>query len=78
MCMNCGCGATNDTHGDERNISQDNLDWAAEAAGIRRVQDIENTLSCPEPQDAADVRQQQPSEQECATKSGSDSAEKTP
>ncbi len=77
MCMNCGCGATNDTHGDERNISQDDLDRAAEAAGIRRVQEADNTMSCREPQGAADVRQQRPSEQDCATKSGSASAEKT-
>ncbi len=77
MCMSCGCGTPNDTHGDERNITQDDLDRAAEAAGIRREQAAENIMSCCQPQGTADVRQQQPSEQESATKSGSASAEKT-
>ena len=33
MCVSCGCGKVNDDHGDERNITMDSLQEAAEAAG---------------------------------------------
>ena len=34
MCMTCGCGKPNDQHGDDANITYDQLQSAAEAANI--------------------------------------------
>lgn len=34
MCLTCGCGVPNDDHGDDRNITYDDLLTAAEAAEI--------------------------------------------
>ena len=34
MCVSCGCGEPNERHGDDRHITQDDLDQAAEAAKI--------------------------------------------
>ncbi len=34
MCMSCGCQEYSDDHGDERNITMEDLEQAAEAAGI--------------------------------------------
>jgi hypothetical protein len=34
MCMTCGCGKPNDKHGDQANITYDELQAAAEAADI--------------------------------------------
>jgi hypothetical protein len=34
MCMTCGCKQPTENHGDERNITMDSLQQAAEAAGI--------------------------------------------
>jgi hypothetical protein len=34
MCMSCGCGKPNDQHGDNANITYDQLQSAAEAANI--------------------------------------------
>ncbi len=34
MCVSCGCGALEDSHGDERNITLTKLHAAAEAAQI--------------------------------------------
>ena len=58
MCMSCGCGAPNNNHGDERNIAQDDLDRAAEAAGVSREQAVENTMTCCQAQQADDPGQQ--------------------
>ena len=38
MCVSCGYGKPNDDHGDERNITQRDLDRAAEAARISNDQ----------------------------------------
>lgn len=46
MCMNCGCMQPNDDHGDERNITQDELDRAAQAANISRDQAAQNIMAC--------------------------------
>jgi len=32
MCVSCGCGQVNDNHGDQRNITMDNIHAAAQAA----------------------------------------------
>ena len=42
MCLTCGCGQPNDDHGDSRNITMDDLNQAAEAAGTTRDKVIEN------------------------------------
>jgi hypothetical protein len=42
MCMSCGCGSPNDTHGDNRNITQDDLNNAAQAANITPEQAAQN------------------------------------
>jgi hypothetical protein len=34
MCMSCGCGQPNEEHGDPANITYDELQAAANAAGI--------------------------------------------
>ncbi len=67
MCMSCGCGAPNDDHGDERNITQDDLDRAAAAANISREQAAENIMGCCQPQRADDAGQQQNASQQRST-----------
>ena len=42
MCMSCGCGSPNDTKGDSRNITQDDLNNAAQAANITPEQAAQN------------------------------------
>jgi hypothetical protein len=34
MCVSCGCGKPNEKHGDDRHITMDQLQRAADAAGI--------------------------------------------
>ncbi len=46
MCMSCGCMEPNDNHGDPRNITQDDLDQAAQAANITREQAAQNVMDC--------------------------------
>ena len=38
MCVSCGCGEPNERHGDDRHITQDDLDAAAAAADITSEQ----------------------------------------
>jgi hypothetical protein len=40
--MTCGCGEPDDKHGDEANITNDELVSAAEAAGISEEEAVEN------------------------------------
>lgn len=42
MCISCGCGKLNDEHGDSRNITLQDLDQAAQAAGTTRDRVIQN------------------------------------
>ena len=42
MCMTCGCGEPNDKHGNEANITNDELVSAANAAGISEEEAVEN------------------------------------
>jgi len=44
--MSCGCGMPNERHGDERNITRDDLEHAAHAAGCSTEQAAENIMSC--------------------------------
>lgn len=45
MCMSCGCGKPNDDHGDIRNITLNDLNSAAEAAGISPTQAVQNIMN---------------------------------
>lgn len=45
MCMSCGCGEPNNDHGDKRNITQNNLDQAAQAAKISASQAAQNIMN---------------------------------
>ena len=42
MCISCGCGKANDAHGDERNITVDTLQRAADASNLTLGQVITN------------------------------------
>jgi hypothetical protein len=42
MCVSCGCGEPNERHGDDRHITQDDLNAAAEAAGISAAEVAQN------------------------------------
>jgi hypothetical protein len=44
MCYNCGCGKLNDNMGDERNITDETIAEAAEAAGISQEEALKNIL----------------------------------
>ena len=44
MCVSCGCGQPNDDHGDSRNITLDDLNRAAEAAGTTRARVLQNIM----------------------------------
>lgn len=44
MCVSCGCGSPNDDHGDSRNITLDDLDQAAIAAGTTRDKVLQNMM----------------------------------
>src|SRR5690242_11153459 len=45
MCLSCGCGSPNDDHGDSRNITLNDLDQAAQAAGTSVGQVAQNISS---------------------------------
>jgi hypothetical protein len=42
MCMSCGCGEPRDDHGNPDNITLDDMEKAAQAAGISTQQAAEN------------------------------------
>lgn len=42
MCLSCGCGEPNERHGDDRHITQDDLDQAAAAANISTAEVVQN------------------------------------
>ena len=42
MCLSCGCGEPNERHGDDRHITQDDLNAAAEAADISPAEVAQN------------------------------------
>jgi hypothetical protein len=44
MCISCGCGNPNDDHGDARNITMQDVDQAAEAAGTTRAKVLQNIM----------------------------------
>lgn len=46
MCMSCGCGDVDNDHGNPDNITQEELQRAAEAANISKQQAADNIRSC--------------------------------
>ena len=42
MCLSCGCGEPNERHGDDRHITQDDIDKAAKAANISASEAVRN------------------------------------
>ena len=44
MCVSCGCGRPNDDHGDTRNITLNDIDQAAIAAGTTRDKVLQNMM----------------------------------
>jgi len=45
MCVSCGCGAPDEKHGDDANITMQDLERAAKAANISTTQVAENIQS---------------------------------
>ena len=58
MCLTCGCGKPNDKHGDNRNITQNDLDMAAQAAGISSDQAMQNMVNTYRQSDSSGQSQQ--------------------
>jgi hypothetical protein len=54
MCLSCGCGEPNERHGDERNITQDDINAAAQASNITPQQAAQNIVSGLQQSDAGD------------------------
>lgn len=44
MCISCGCGDPNDDHGDSRNLTLNDIDQAAMAAGTTRDKVLQNIM----------------------------------
>jgi len=44
MCLSCGCGKPNETHGDSRHITMRELEQAAQASNISTQQAAQNIL----------------------------------
>jgi hypothetical protein len=44
MCLSCGCGEPNDNHGDDRHITLDMLQEAAEAAEVSTEEAANNIV----------------------------------
>jgi hypothetical protein len=44
MCLSCGCGEPNESHGDERHITMRQLEAAAKASDISVMQAAENII----------------------------------
>jgi hypothetical protein len=42
MCVSCGCGAGNDDHGNPANITEQDVQRAADAAGISTAEAADN------------------------------------
>lgn len=57
MCISCGCGKPNDDHGDSRNITLDDLNQAAAAAGTTRDRVLQNILGSTNGTNGADSPQ---------------------
>jgi len=64
MCMTCGCALPKDDHGDPRNITEQDLYQAAQAAAIRPEQAAQNFMNaCQQLEFNPAASQTQPSRQ---------------
>jgi hypothetical protein len=45
MCLSCGCGEPNEKHGDDRNITMDDVQQAAQASNITPMQAAQNIMN---------------------------------
>jgi hypothetical protein len=45
MCLSCGCGEPNEKHGDDRNITMDDMQQAAQASNITPMQAAQNIMN---------------------------------
>lgn len=84
MCMSCGCGDISNTHGDSRNITVQDLDQAAQAAGTTRERVLQNIEQSSQSASASsyagqtrsgDYYQSQPSEKQSGVQPGEVSPE---
>ena len=60
MCLSCGCGQPNDDHGDARNITMNDLNQAAEAAGTTRDKVLQNIMNGTQSSPSTNGQSQQP------------------
>jgi hypothetical protein len=58
MCVSCGCGEPNERHGDDRHITQSDLEQAATAAEISLDEVIQNIAKSGQQVGASQERQQ--------------------
>ena len=59
MCLICGCGRPNDDHGDQRNITMDDINEAAQAAGTTRDRVLQNIMQGSQPGSSSNRQGQQ-------------------
>ncbi len=45
MCVSCGCGAPHEKHGDDANITMDDIERAARAANLSTTEVADNIQS---------------------------------
>jgi hypothetical protein len=45
MCLSCGCGEPNEKHGDDRNITMNDVKQAAQASNITPMQAAQNIMN---------------------------------
>ena len=58
MCVGCGCGEPNERHGDDRHITQSDLEQAATAAEIGLDEVIQNIAASGRGAESGQERQQ--------------------
>ncbi len=59
MCASCGCGKLNDDHGDDRHLTLDDLEQAAEAADLNLSEVAQNIQQAVQMQQREEGAQQQ-------------------
>ncbi|GHO42745.1 hypothetical protein [Ktedonospora formicarum] len=62
MCVSCGCGKVNDNHGDSRNITQTDINSAAQAAGITPQEAAQNLMEMCQRMTSGSTSTQRPSQ----------------
>jgi len=67
MCVSCGCGKLNDNHGDSRNITQTDINNAAQAAGITPQEAIQNLMDSCQNMTSGGTGSQRPSQRTLLT-----------